>query len=67
MFPQGLPQGVAPGSGCSLMVTRWQVFFSFQSYLRAHGGRLKLLLTVTSLFTGMSGNILFLMDIKFSL
>ena len=67
LFPQGLPQGVAPGSGCSLMVAWWQVFFSFLNYLRAHVGRLKLLLLVTSLFTGISGNIPFLMDIKFSL
>ena len=46
-FPQG-----SLGSGCSLMVARQQVFFSFLSFLRAHQLTvlwLRSLMTVTSL------------------
>ena len=30
------PSGLTTGSGCNLMVARWQVFFSVLSALRAH-------------------------------
>ena len=44
-------------SGWGLMATRWQVFFSFLNFLRAHQF---LLMFVTSLFTDIAGNIWFL-------
>ena len=55
--------GLTIGSGYSLVAGWWPVFFSFLSSLRAHQltlGRLQTLMTVTSSFTDMAGNTLFL-------
>ena len=58
------------GSGCSLMAARWQVFFSFLSFLRAHWFTLEgcnQWQLWDLLFTNMVGNIPFLNHIIRSL
>ena len=55
--------GLTEGNGYSLMAARWQVFLFLPVFSQgspAHIGVLQLLMTVTSLFTDMIGNIPFL-------
>ena len=62
VFTSWVSLGLTVWSGCSLIAARWQVFFSFLSFLWAHWltWRLQLLRIVTFFVTDMAGNIHFL-------
>ena len=69
-YPVFIFSGLTIGSGCSLMAARWQVFFSFLSFLRAHWFTLEgcnQWQLWDLLFTNMVGNIPFLNHIIRSL
>ena len=51
IFTSCISSGLYIGHGCILMAARWQVVFSFLSFLRTHW--LQSLITLTSLFTDM--------------
>ena len=62
VFISWVSSGCIVESGCSLMAARWQVFFSFLSFFRAHwfGSGWNHWWLWHPLFTDMSGRILFL-------
>ena len=62
VFTSGVCSGLTVGSGCSLMAATWQVIFPSWAPQGspAHYEAQQLLVTVTSLFTDMAGNISFL-------
>ena len=63
VFASWISLGLAMRSGCNLMAVRWQVFIFLTEFPQGSPAQLWwlwLLVTVTSLFTDMAGNIPFL-------